>query len=298
MRVLILGGDGMMGHTAFRVLSQRFETIATFHSDRAPQQRYSMFRDVPESQTLVGVDVLQPGVLPQLLNYVRPDAVLNCVGLIKQREDAKHPLPAIRMNSLFPHELAQQCREAGAFLIHLSTDCVFSGRRGRYSIEDIPDPVDLYGRSKLLGELTEPGTFTMRSSIIGWELKGHAGLLGWFAQQRGKRIRGFRNAIYTGLSTTAMAGLLAQVIERCRDERRLEGLVQVASQPIDKYTLLVRLRDALGWTDIEIVPDETFVCDRSLVSSPLPAGFELAAPGWDEMIRQLAAEWKLYESAR
>ncbi len=294
MRVLILGGDGMMGNAAFRVFSEAFDTFATFHSDLPPQGRFKPYHGVSEAQTICGVDVLQPGVIPRLLNYLRPDAVLNCVGLIKQREDAKHPLPAIRVNSLFPHELAAACAESGAFLVHLSTDCVFSGQKGGYRITDVPDPVDLYGRSKLLGELTEPGTFTMRSSIIGWELKGHAGLLGWFARQRGQHIKGFRRAIYSGLSTTAMARLLAQVIQRSHEPDRLEGLVQVASEPIDKYTLLVRLRDALGWTEMTIEPDESFVCDRSLVSSPLPEGWKLNAPPWDEMIEELAKEWPLY----
>jgi len=296
MRVLILGGDGMMGHTAFRVFSERFETFATFHGQTPPQERFSPYRNVPVSQTLCGVDVQEPGVLKQVLNYVRPDAVLNCVGVVKQREEAKRPLPAIRINSLFPHELAELCAQFGAYVVHLSTDCVFSGCKGGYTVHDTPDPVDLYGRSKLLGELTEPGTFTLRSSIIGWELKGHSGLLGWFAQQRGKTIRGFRKAIYTGLSTSSMSRLLADVIARSQGPERIEGLVQVATQPIDKYTLLTRLRDALGWSDITILPDDTFVCDRSLVSSPLVDGTTLPVPTWEQMIAELVAERPDYET--
>lgn len=295
MRVLILGGDGMMGHMAFRVLSEQFDTFAAFHSEEPPQERFALYRNVPASQTLCGVDVTNSDLLGQVLNYVRPDAVLNCVGVVKQREDAKRPLPAIRINSLFPHELAALGADLGAYTIHLSTDCVFSGCKGGYTLQDTPDPVDLYGRSKLLGELTEPGTLTIRSSIIGWELKGHSGLLGWFAQQRGRTIRGFRKAIYSGLTTRSMAHLLAHVVERCKDSDRLEGLVQVASQPIDKFTLLTRLGDALGWSDITIVPDETFVCDRSLVSSPLADGTTLPVPTWDQMIAELAHEWPEYE---
>ena len=161
------------------------------------------------------------------LARLRPDAVLNCVGLVKQLDSSRDPLAAIPLNALLPHRLARCCGLLGARLVHVSTDCVFSGRTGGYRESDVPDPVDLYGRSKLLGEVEHAPGLTLRTSIIGLELSRKVGLIEWFLAQRGM-IRGFRRAIYTGLTTRVLGRLIERIL---LDHPDLHGVWQVASAP-------------------------------------------------------------------
>ena len=224
--------------------------------------------------------------LAALLREQRPEAVVNCIGIVKQRSEAKAAIPSIEVNSLLPHRLLELCAELDARLVHLSTDCVFSGRKGSYRESDVPDPVDLYGRSKLLGEISDPPGITLRTSIVGLELRRKTGLVEWFLAQRG-RVRGFRRAIYTGFTTLEMARIVeAMVVEH----RALTGVFHVASDAIDKYSLLTALSARLGRTDVEIVPDDDFVCDRSLDGGIFAAATGYAAPSWDAMLDELAAE--------
>jgi len=221
-----------------------------------------------------------------------PDVVVNCIGIVKQAAEARDPLVSITVNSLFPHRLAQLCRARGARLIHVSTDCIFSGRDGMYGENDIPDPVDLYGRSKLLGEVDD-GCLTIRTSIIGRELSGAGGLLEWFLAQHGS-VRGFRRAIFSGLTTEALAELLATLI--C-EHRELNGIRHVASAPISKHDLLGMLREAYG-LDVRIVADDEMICDRSLDGTKLERETGLRAPSWAQMIAALAADETPYEQLR
>ncbi len=292
MRVLILGGEGMLGHKVFQVLSKRFETFATFKDIQGLWTCYPMYATLERSRIFGGVDIMNSDSVVRVFAQVRPAVVINCIGIVKQREEAKSAIPSIQINALFPHQLADLCQAQAVRLIHLSTDCVFSGNRGNYTEDDLPDPVDLYGRTKLLGELNRRGCLTLRTSIIGWELKHRAGLLEWFAAQRGRTIKGYRGAIYTGLSTTALTRLIGDVLGNHPD---LSGLYHVASQPITKYELLVRLREAGGWHDIIIEPDDAFQCDRSLVGAHFEATTGWHPPTWDEMIAGLAAEWPDYQ---
>ena len=193
------------------------------------------------------------------ITSVRPDVVINCIGIVKQAAAAHDAITSISINSLLPHRLAALCRTEGARLIQISTDCVFSGRAGRYTEDDLPDPVDLYGRSKLLGEVADGDCLTVRTSIVGRELVGANGLLEWFLAQEGS-VRGFRRAIFSGLTAEALARLLAAVV--C-DHRGLTGIRHVAAQPISKFDLLCMLKRAYH-APLEIVPDDEFVCDRSL----------------------------------
>ncbi len=220
-----------------------------------------------------------------LVARVRPEAVVNAVGVVKQRKEAEDAVLAIETNALFPQRLARLCQETGARLVHFSTDCVFSGRRGSYRESDLPDPADLYGRSKLLGEVDAP-QLTLRSSIIGLEQGRRQGLVEWFLASRGS-VPGYRRAIYTGLTTLEMARLVGRLLVA---QPRLAGIYQVASQPIDKFTLLSRLAHELGRTDIRIEPVDEPRCDRSLDGSAFAAATGYRAPGWDEMLGELARE--------
>lgn len=289
MRVLVLGGSGMLGHRLCRVLSARMETWAAFREDPAGFVQYNF---IAQERALGGIHAEDTTSVRGALATVQPDVVINCIGIVKQRDEAKQAIPSIQVNALFPHQLADLCYEQDARLVQISTDCVFSGFRGKYTEADVPDPVDLYGRTKLLGELQRPNCLTLRTSIIGWQLNTFSSLLSWFSQQRGQRIKGYQQAIYSGFSTHVLAGLISDLIETRPD---LTGLYQVASEPISKYDLLVALRDKLGWDDIEIEPDDNFYCDRSLVGTRFSTATGWKAPTWDEMLTGLAEEWPAYQ---
>jgi dTDP-4-dehydrorhamnose reductase len=292
MKILVLGGSGMLGHQLCRVLSKRQEVWATFQGHPDDYARYDL---LPRNRMIGGMDVGGWPNFSKTLKRMKPDVIVNAIGIVKQRDEAKQAVPSIEVNSLFPHRLADLCHDMGVRLFQISTDCVFSGFRGSYSELDQPDPVDLYGRSKLLGEINHEGCLTLRTSIIGWELRQRAGLLEWFASQRGKTIKGYDRAIYSGLSTVVLSHLIGDIIET-RPE--LAGLYHVASMPISKYDLLVRLRDRLGWTEIRIEKDEAFHCDRSLVAQRFELITGWKVPDWDKMIDDLVLEWPIYEAWR
>lgn len=286
MKVLILGGSGMLGHKLCQVLYDRLELWASF------RHKPANYDCLPAERCIDGLDVEDLAHLAQVLDEVQPAAVVNAAGIVKQRDEAKMAVPSVTVNSLFPHQLADLCQPRGIRVIQMSTDCVFSGLRGQYSEIDNPDPVDLYGRSKLLGELNRPGTLTLRTSIIGWQLNTFSSLLSWFAMQRGKRIKGYHQAIYSGFSTSVLAQLMGDLL-MTRPE--LSGIYQVASPPISKFDLLTQLKERLGWKDITIDPDHNFHCDRSLSGQRFEQATGWQSPTWDSMLDGLAAEWPAYQ---
>lgn len=287
MKTLIIGGNGMLGHQLCRLLTDRMEVWATV-------RKYPEGKNFLRSERIIeDLNVQDISGLEAILDRIQLDAVVNAVGIVKQRDEAKQAVPSIQVNALFPHQLADLCNPRGIRVIQISTDCVFSGFKGSYNELDIPDPVDLYGRTKLLGELNRSGCLTLRTSIIGWQINTFSSLLSWFALQRGKHIKGYRKAIYSGLSTTVLAQLIGDVLLSRPD---LYGLYQVASEPISKFDLLVLLRDMLGWNDIIIEPDDQFFCDRSLSGARFSTATGWRPPTWEAMLKGLANEWKHYES--
>lgn len=283
MRILILGGDGMLGHRLLLHLRDHHETKVTLRRDLAEYERYGLF--TPEN-SYANVEARDTDALLAALADFRPEAVVNCVGIVKQRGEAKEAIPSIEVNALLPHRLAEACGGIGARLLHLSTDCVFSGRKGGYTLEDVPDPVDLYGRSKLLGEVGGPGCVTLRTSIIGLELSRKGSLIEWFLAQKGE-IKGFTEAIYTGLTTAEMSRVIEKVLVEHPD---LSGVWQVAAEKINKYELLSRFSEALGREDVRIVPDDSVRIDRSLSALEFEGATGYDPPGWDEMLSELALE--------
>ena len=216
---------------------------------------------------------------------VRPDVILNCIGIIKQLKEAESPSITIAVNALFPHLLSELCREMGIRLVHVSTDCVFSGREGKYTEDSQPDAYDLYGRTKLLGEVTEKNSITLRTSMIGREIEKTVGLIEWFLSQKGKKVQGYRQAIFSGFTTKVLAGIIRDVILQYPD---LSGLYHVSSEPINKFDLLCLVKNTMGLA-VEIEAYDDFFCDRSLNSDKFRSltGF---APSWPEMIEGLAQE--------
>jgi dTDP-4-dehydrorhamnose reductase len=289
MRILVLGAQGMMGHMACRVLRERHDVIGTVRSAWDDDAALAHF--LPREACRDNVDVLDDDRLHAVLDEVRPDAVINCVGIVKQLAEAKDAVASILTNSLLPHRAALACSTRSVRLIHLSTDCVFSGRAGNYTTDDVPDPIDLYGRSKLLGETVGGEALTIRTSIVGRQLTNATSLFEWVLASRGTTVRGFRRAVYSGLTTTALARVIEKLLTEHPD---LTGVWQVASSPITKYDLLLRLDDLLG-LGLEIVPDDTFVCDRSLDGSEFTRVTGINVPTWDVMLRAFADDQPSYD---
>lgn len=280
MRVLVLGASGMLGNAMVRVLSEKeeWEVFGTLRSSGAVR----FFSPEVAERLVTGVDIENHDVLVRLFAQIRPDVVVNCIGLVKQLADADDPLLAIPINSLLPHRLARLCDLAGARLVHMSTDCVFSGRKGGYRESDPSDAEDLYGKSKFLGEVDYPHAITLRTSIIGHELQGVHSLIGWFLSQE-QQCKGFIKAIYSGLPTVVLARLVRDVII---PQTGLSGLYHVASRPISKYDLLCLVAKTYG-KSIEIIPDGSLVIDRSLNAERFREATGYVAPDWPELIKAM-----------
>lgn len=284
----------MLGHKLWQTFAPRFETYATL---RRPPEHYAAAGIFDESHAVSGVAVEDFETVTRALESVRPDVVVNCVGIVKQLDAAHDAIPSITVNALFPHRLAAVCAQVDARLIHLSTDCVFSGSTGNYSETDQPDATDLYGLSKLLGEAKGANCLTVRTSMIGRELEGAHGLLEWFlsnVSNSGGSVRGFRHAIFSGFTTQALAEVIALIVS---DHPELNGLRHVSAEPINKFELLSLINHAYK-LDIKITPDENFRCDRSLDSSLFRRETGIKIPSWNQMIAQLAADSTPYKQIR
>jgi dTDP-4-dehydrorhamnose reductase len=282
MRVLVLGASGMLGNAMTRVLSEKpdWQVFGTIRSEGSKR----FFDSAIAERLITGVDVEQHDALVKLFAHVRPDVVVNCIGLVKQLADAEDLLVALPLNAMLPHRLARLCELVGARLVHMSTDCVFSGRKGGYRESDPPDAEDVYGRSKLLGEVAYPHTITLRTSIIGHELQSAHGLVGWFLSQE-KQCKGYTKAIFSGLPTVALAQIVRDVVIPRPD---LSGVYHVAAQPISKYDLLKLIAEVYGKT-IEIIPSDQVVIDRSLDAGRFRDATSYVAPGWRELIETMHA---------
>lgn len=290
MRVLVLGGGGMLGHKLYQVFSQRFDTWATVRADPSTYAKYGLFKP---DRLLAGLDAYSPVTAMRVIREAQPEVVVNSIGIVKQLPDANDPVSALTVNSLFPQRLAQLCNTWGVRLIHLSSDCVFSGRKGGYLESDEPDAQDLYGRSKLLGEVAAPH-LTLRTSIVGRELATRHGLLEWFLTNRGKTVQGWTTAIFSGLPTLALALLVADVIEH---HKSLSGLYHVGAAAIDKDALLRLWREAYD-LPVEIEPTERVREDRSLDSSRFRVATGYAPPPWPKLVAAMVQDPTPYDDWR
>ena len=272
--VMILGATGMLGHELVRRVAPKRRVVAVSRAGFGAE--YGAVEDRLPELTAPAIDLL--------IDRHRPDVVVNAIGLVKQRGEASQPALAIAVNSLFPHVLAERCGVAGVRAIHFSTDCVFTGRKGYYSEDDPPDADDLYGRSKLLGEIAGPGALTLRTSMIGPELSARQGLLEWARSQRGRTVQGYRKAVFSGLPTIC----LADVVEMLVDEHpQLSGLYHVAASPISKYELMHLLNNRYD-LKLTIEPADVPVCDRTLNGSRFRDATGFVARSWPEMIEMMA----------
>ncbi len=280
-KVLIFGVSGLAGHTLFAELSRR-PGLEVWGSAPDEEALREWFPSALSRRLLGGILAQDFDAVTRVFETVKPQVVINAVRLTKIRVDEKNPLPAIAVNVLFPHRLHQLCEASGTRLIHLSTDCVFSGRTGNYSEKDLPDAEDLYGRTESLGEVTGSGAMTLRVSCIGHELHEPHGLLEWFMAQKGS-VKGFKKAIYSGLPTVEFARVIADYI---LPRYRLRGLYHLSSEPISKYELL-RLVAAQYGKRIKIIPDEKVKIDRSLDSARLRRATGYRPPSWEKLVKAM-----------
>lgn len=278
MKVLVIGASGMIGSTVLRVLSEnkKWQVFGSVRNANIKQ----FFSPAIGQNLFPGVDVEHPDALAKILDQVRPHVVVNCAGLTKHKPEAEDPLIAVPINTLMPHRLASLCKLVGARLIHVSTDCVFSGEKGGYTEGDFADARDVYGKSKILGEVDYPHAVTLRTSTIGHELQSTYGLLDWFLSQEGQ-CKGYTRAIFSGLPTVIFAQIIRDVVI---PRPELSGLYHVAAQPINKFDLLKLIAEVYG-KKINIVGDDKLVIDRSLDATRFRQATGYTAPEWPELIK-------------
>ena len=281
----------MLGHKLWQVLTNHFDTYITLRTNFDVYARFKLFE---RSHTLDCVDTQNFDAVVRAVSAVRPEVIINCVGIVKQHAAAKDPLSSISVNSLFPHRLAHLCRAAGIRLLHISTDCVFSGRKGNYVETDIADAEDLYGKTKLLGEPSYDRCLTLRTSVIGRELTTSHGLLEWFISQQGKRVAGYTGAIFSGFTTNALAQLIVRII---KEEPEIQGICHVASESVSKLELLSLIKEIYR-LNIQIEPDETVVCDRSLDAGRFRHLTKFVPQPWPDMIEQMFKDSTPYAEFR
>lgn len=279
-KVLVLGAGGMLGNAMMRILAENmeFEVVGTARGGQPP-----LLSGVGSNgRYLCNLDVENQDALATILDQERPDVIVNCIGLIKQRAESGDTLATLPINSLLPHRLARMGSLIDARVIHFSTDCVFSGAKGGYREDDFPDAYDLYGRSKFLGELHERHCFTVRTSIIGHELNSARSLIGWFLTQNGT-VKGFSKAVFSGLPTIELARIVRDFILPRPD---LHGLWHVSADPINKFELLKLVAEIYGKT-IEIECDEEFVIDRSLNSNRFRNATSYQPAPWRQLVEMM-----------
>lgn len=281
MKILVLGVTGMLGSTVFHEFNQsrEFEVFGTLRNQADKQY----FPNSVHANLLTNIDALDFDSLCRAFEYSRPDVVINCIGLIKQLAAAKDPLITLPINAMLPHRLTKLCALSQARLIHISTDCVFSGKKGLYEESDLSDAEDLYGKSKFMGEITNVShAITIRTSIIGHELNSNFALLEWFLSQRDE-VKGYVNAIFSGLPTVELARVIREYIIPRTD---LSGLYHVASSPINKFELLSLISETYS-KKINIIPDETIRINRSLIATRFNEATGYICPSWPQLIGRM-----------
>jgi dTDP-4-dehydrorhamnose reductase len=289
LRVLIFGASGMLGSTLYRVLSAD-PSLCVFGTVRDNQAAQRLSPDSRE--TIISHIHLEgeKGILTAFA-HSKPDIVVNCIGIIKQLPTANDHLESLAINSSLPHRLAKYCSLVGSRLVHFSTDCVFSGKKGQYREADFPDANDIYGRTKLLGEVDYSHAITLRTSIIGHELATANSLVDWFLGQSCS-VKGFNRAVFSGLPTVEIARIIRDLII---PNPELRGLYHLSVQPINKHDLL-QLIAQIYEKAIEIVPDSELVIDRSLNSDRFCTATGFEAKSWPELIKDMHDDYLSFQA--
>lgn len=280
MRILILGGTGMLGHTLWKYFSQRFPDTYTTIRRRPNNCEIGVLFN--SSRVIDSVDATDFFELTGVMKCVKPDFIFNCIGVTKRRGAACETIHVITLNALFPHKLVKWGEDNSAKVINFSTDCVFDGAHGNYTEESHANAADLYGKTKALGEIQGKNALTLRSSFIGAELGAGTELLEWFLSQTGT-VQGFKNAIYSGFTTLELSRIIENIVVHHPDAN---GIYNISSDAISKFDLLMLIKKKMH-LKVDVIPDEIFRCNRSLDSTKFRKEFNYTPPTWEAMIDEL-----------
>ena len=289
MKVCVLGAGGMLGHMLVRSLSESHDIYGT--TRESPNDSSLLAKFLSKNCWIGGVDATDFESVKQVFDDQVFDVAINCIGLIKQRGSYVNDKEMMQINAEFPHQLAELANQNAAKMIHISTDCVFSGSKGNYCETDEPDPVDAYGRSKLLGELNDTKNLTLRTSHIGRELSIKRSFIEWLLSQRGKQVNGFSHAIYSGLTTRELSKVIAQLIA---SNLSVYGLSHVSSSSISKLEIINKLNQLLDLR-IVVTPDASLQIDRSLNSQKFQTMTGIVPTNWDRMLSEFCQDQETYE---
>ncbi len=291
-KILILGGGGTLGHKLWQHLSLKFtDTFVSIRKNRSFYAKCGLFTG---PNVIDGLDLRDFMRLNEVLNDIKPSVIVNCAGVTLRSKEALDKNSTISLNALLPHRLAEWCSHSGARLIHFSTVCVFDGKTGGYTEDSLPDARDLYGMTKALGDVSAPFALTLRSSFIGREIFGGNELLEWFLAQKGKKIKGFTKALFTGLTTNRLAELVGDLIGK---HPALNGLYHVSSETLSKYELLKLMKEAYK-LDVAIESDDSFECRRDLKGARFEKAAGFICPPWKQLMAEMAADKTSYSDWR
>jgi dTDP-4-dehydrorhamnose reductase len=272
-KVIVLGASGMLGHKMLQILSQRFETYGTIRKTTSEILKSYCLYDA--------VDVNNFSSVLKVFGKVKPDVIVNCIGIVKQLPESNDWNVSHAVNSEFPHKLDIYAQSHDAQLIHFSSDCVFDGTLGLYTERHIPNATDIYGKTKFSGEV--PNALTLRTSIIGREIDTCHGLLEWFLSKRGMKVQGYTKAVFSGVTTNELSQLVSDIIY---NETNFKGLYHVASKPISKFDLLTKINEYVD-NKVIIEPIDGEVMNRSLSGYKLERKIGYKSPSWDDMIKDM-----------
>lgn len=266
-RVLILGSSGMLGHQLFYYLK-----------DNCDFELFDISKNNKIRNETELIDVYDQ-VFEKYIRDIKPYYIINCIGLLIRESNSDYE-NAIKINSLIPHKIIRIANEIGSTLVHISTDCVFSGKKGNYKENDLRDGQDFYAMSKILGEINNPNHLTLRTSIIGPEIrKKGEGLFHWFMAQD-NTIHGYKNVIWSGVTTYELAKIIKWSIDQ-----RLVGLYHVTNNSsINKYQLLTLFQKHTN-KQIKIIPYEDKISDKSLLNTK--KNFNYQIPSYEDMVRDM-----------
>jgi dTDP-4-dehydrorhamnose reductase len=288
MKVLIFGGNGMLGHKLVQAWQNKFDVYTTIRKSFAELEHLQIF---DRKKTFDNVEVENFDSIIKIIDEVQPDAIVNAIGIIKQLPTSKNIVKTLEVNSIFPHKVAEVCQARKIRFITISTDCVFNGKKGNYTEDDISDAEDVYGKSKNLGEVTGENCLTIRTSIIGREIGTSHSLVDWFLSNEGGKVKGYTKAIYSGFPTIVLAEIIADILE---NQPNLSGLYQISSNFIDKFSLLKIIREAYN-ANILIESFDDFQIDRSLNCDKFKKATGFSPKSWEEMIRLMAEDSNKYD---
>jgi len=290
MSILVLGATGLIGNRLVRTLSEDFDVFGTTRQMKFSNPKF--YQLLKKDNWLINTDPKKIFELEAKIKKLKPNVIVNCLGITKQKTGEFDIQECVTVNALFPHQLSTICRELDIRLIHFSTDCVFSGQKGNYTEGDIPDPIDTYGRTKVLGDLLNNQDLTIRTSFVGREISSFMNLFEWAIRNKNKKIHAYPNAIYSGLTTLTLSQIIKTIIV---NHPKLSGLWHISSEPVSKYELLRNLNKELS-LEMDIQKDESFICDRSLNSDSFRKETQIKIPNWSEMINEFIDDQSWYDT--